>query len=590
MRLHLFITLLLHSIVALAASAEEPYIITSDTYYLMLGDNPDYAKPQINRSQWQTHHFNGVPLTDKNFWVQVDFEIDEPSAQPFGLLVSILGSFDAYWDGVFIASNGVVGQDKESETPGLIDKIMLLPQYLTQVGTHTLILRVSAHHNSPTIEHGSFWSLVTNYESLVQLPYKQASRPMVMSGALVLIALYSLLVYFKSFRQPSYPIFSLLCLSILALTFAESWRGLWSYTYDWQIPRLIVILGLSCFISLLLSLFFAWFFQFNRGERIAWISFTLLAQFSVIIWMDGYDNRSLYVFLIGVISSSGICLHALIQKQENALLMLGGMLLFIAPISINTYSYMDQYFFVSFGALIGLMLYTLAKTMRSKQQQLVQSQIIASRLELELVKRNLQPHFILNTLTAIEEWIEDSPKTAVKFIQALADEFRFMAHMSAQPIIQIKDEVGLCQSHLKVMGYRTNIEFSMACDIQYNEADIPPGVLLTLLENALSHNLYRQGDVIFNLQQTILAEQSIQQLIFTAPITQKSSDNGNNGNKGINLGIGSQYIEARLTESFANNWHMQSQLDDNKWQVILSLPFSTTTTSTDLATLETNLA
>jgi hypothetical protein len=136
-RLYLFITLLLYSIVALTASAEEPYIITSDTYYIMQGDNPDYAKPQINRSQWQTHNINGVPLTDKNFWVQVDFEIDEPSAQPLGLLVSILGSFDAYWDGVFIASNGIVGQDKESETPGLIDKIMLLPQHLTQVGTHT---------------------------------------------------------------------------------------------------------------------------------------------------------------------------------------------------------------------------------------------------------------------------------------------------------------------------------------------------------------------------------------------------------------------------------------------------------------------
>jgi hypothetical protein len=50
-RLYLFITLLPYSIVALTASAEEPYIITSDTYYLMLGDNPDYAKPQINRSQ-----------------------------------------------------------------------------------------------------------------------------------------------------------------------------------------------------------------------------------------------------------------------------------------------------------------------------------------------------------------------------------------------------------------------------------------------------------------------------------------------------------------------------------------------------------
>ena len=583
MRKYLIIIIFICSVIFQGVNAKEPEIITSDTYYLKLGDNPDFAKPQTDRSQWQTYNFSGIPLAEKNFWVQVDFEIDTPSAQPLGVLVSVLGSFDAYWDGEFIASNGIVGQDRENETPGLIDKIMLLPTDLTQIGRHTLSLRVSTHHNSPTLLYGSFWSLVTNYESLVQIPYRQASRPMVMSGALILIALYSFLVYCKSFRQPSYPIFSLLCLSILALSFAESWRGLWPYTYDWQIPRLIAVLGLSCFISLLLSLFFAWFFYFKRFERIAWISLTLLAQFSVIIWMDGYDNRSLYVFLIGVASSCGICLHALVQKQENALLMLGGMLLFIAPVSINTYSYMDQYFFVSFGALIGLMLYTLAKTMRSKQQQLVQSQINASRLELELVKRNLQPHFILNTLTAIEEWIEDSPKTAVKFIQALADEFRFMAQMSAQPIIQIKDEIGLCQSHLKVMGYRTNIQFLLTCDIELGEASIPPGILLTLLENALSHNLYQQGQVIFILKQNILAEQTLQQLIFIAPITQKSSD------KGINLGIGNQYIEARLTESFADKWNMQSHLNNNNWQVTLTFPLSKVAAN-DLVTVEVSQA
>jgi hypothetical protein len=566
-----------------AASANEPDLIISDTYYLMLDDHSDFAKPLLDRSQWQTYNFSGIPLSEKVFWVQVDFEIDTPTTQPLGVLVSILGSFDAYWDGQFIASNGVVGHDKSSEIPGLIDKIMLLPTHLTQVGTHTLSLRVSAHHNASTLLYGSFWSLVTNYESLVQIPYRQASRPMVMSGALLLIALYSFLVYCKSFRQPSYPIFSLLCLSILALTFAESWRGLWPYTYDWQIPRLIVVLGLSCFISLLLSLFFAWFFHFKRTERIVWITLALLAQFSVIIFMDGYDNRSLYVFLIGVTISGGICLHALIQKQENALLMLGGMLLFIAPISINTYSYMDQYFFVSFAALIGLMLYTLTKTMRSKQQQLLQSQINAGRLELELVKRNLQPHFILNTLTAIEEWIEDSPKTAVKFIQALADEFRYMAHMSAQTIIQIKDEIGLCQSHLKVMGYRTNIQFSMECEIEQNEASIPPGILLTLLENALSHNLYQQGEVVFTLKQNIVAEQSSQTLTFIAPITQKSSD------KGINLGIGSQYIEARLTESYADKWDMQSCLNDNNWRVTLTFPLSKVP-SNNLDTLEVSQA
>ncbi|MEP1447280.1 MAG: histidine kinase [Paraglaciecola sp.] len=581
MRLQLLISILISCVFIQSACAKEPEIIISDTYYLKIDDQIDYSKPEMDRSQWQSEHFNGIPLTARNIWVQIDFNIDTVAKQPLGLLVSILGSFDAYWDGEFIASNGVVGRDRHSEIPGLIDKIILLPRHLTEVGTHTLSLRISAHHNPTTLLHGSFWSLVSEYESLVQLPYKQASRPMVMSGALLLIALYSFFVYCKSAKQPSYAIFSLLCLSILALTFAESWRGLWPYTYDWQIPRLIVVLGMSWFISLLLSLFFAWFFQFKSIERIVWISITLVCQLIILLWFDGYDSRSLYVFLIGVLTSSGICLHAFLQKQENALLMLGGMLLFIAPISINTYSYMDQYFFVSFAALISLMLYTLAKTMHSKQQQLIQSQINASRLELELVKRNLQPHFILNTLTAIEEWIEDSPKTAVKFIQALADEFRFMAHMSAKPIIQINDEIALCQSHLKVMGYRTNIKFSMVCNILQQEASIPPGVVLTLLENALSHNLYQQGEVVFNLQQIIIAEQSMQQITFIAPITQKSSE------KGINLGIGSQYIEARLTESFANNWEMKSLLSNNNWQVTLVFPLSNVLPN-ELVSLEVN--
>jgi hypothetical protein len=553
------------------AVAAEPNLIIGNEYYLLADDGFDHSKPVENYATWEKYNFNGLPLDDKNVWVQVAYQIDQTPPQPLGLLVSVLGSFDAYWDGEFIASNGKVGSDKTSEIPGKIDKIMMLPIHLTQAGTHTLSVRISTHHNPVTLDHSSFFSLVTDYEYLVQLPYKQASRPMVMSGALLLIAIYSLLVYFKALRQPSHLIFSGLCLSILALIFAESWRGLWPYSYDWQIPRLMIVLGLSFVISLLLCVFFAWFFVFKNRQRLQCIAFTLAMQAIVLVAVEGYDKRSLYLFLVGVTLSCGICLLALVQKQKNALLMLCGMVLFIAPIFINAYSYMDQYFFISFSALIGLMLYTLATTMRTKQNQLLQSQVNASRLELELVKRNLQPHFILNTLTAIEEWIEDSPKTAVKFIQALADEFRFMAHMSAQPIIQIKDEIDLCQSHLKVMSYRTNSQFKIDCQIERIESHVPPGVILTLLENALSHNLYQQSETVFSLSQKTEPARLTQTLIFTAPVTNKLTTKKLTS-KNINLGIGSQYIEARLTESYADNWQMHSQLNEDNWQVTLTLP------------------
>lgn len=567
MQIYITSLLLFCALLSQDTFAVEPKLIITSEYYLMIDDGSEHSKPIENYSKWERYNFNGLPLDNKNIWVQLIYEIDEKPQKPLGLLVSVQGSFDAYWDGKFIGNNGEVGVDQASEIPGKIDKVMMLPMHLTDAGIHTLSLRISMHHNSINLKSSSFFSFITDYEYLVQLPYKQASRPMVMTGALLLIAIYSLLVYIKALRQPSHLIFSGLCLSILALIFAESWRGLWPYSYVWQTPRLMIVLGLSALISLLLCVFFAWFFVFKNKYRFQLITLALVLQTIVLIAVDGYDSRSLYLFIIGVVLSCCICLLALFQKQKNALLMLCGMLMFIAPIFINTYSYMDQYFFISFSALIGLMLYTLVTTMRAKHNQLLQSQLNASRLELELIKRNLQPHFILNTLTAVEEWIEDSPKGAVQFIQALADEFRFMAHMSTQAIIQIKDEINLCRSHLKVMSYRTCGQFSINCQIERMEAHIPPGIILTLLENALSHNHYRQREIVFTLSQKIHVNRMRQTLVFSAPANEKMT------HKNIGLGIGNQYVEARLTESFSNNWQIHSQLNDDNWQVTITLPF-----------------
>lgn len=217
LRLCLTSLLIFWVLLSQTASAAEPKLVVSNEYYLLADDGSDHSHPAEDYSEWKRYNFNGLPLNDKNIWVQVAYQIDKTPEQPLGLLVSVLGSFDAYWNGEFIASNGKVGVDKASEIPGKIDKIMMLPRHLTKVGTHTLSLRISAHHNPTTLDYSSFFSLVTDYEYLLQLPYKQASRPMVMTGALLLIAIYSLLVYFKALRQPSHLIFSGLCLSILAL-------------------------------------------------------------------------------------------------------------------------------------------------------------------------------------------------------------------------------------------------------------------------------------------------------------------------------------------------------------------------------------
>lgn len=546
-------------------SESEAKLIFSEYYYLNTDEHADFRLPQTDRDDWKRLPFSGMPLEDKSLWIQVDYQFEETPAKPQGILVSLLGSYDAYWDGTYIGSNGQVGSDKNSERPGKIDRVMLLQQEQLTPGTHTLSLRISSHYTAPDLAVGSFWAMITGYEDMLLIIYKRAALPMIMSSALLLIALYCLILYFSAYKLPSYLIFSVLCFSILSLIFAESWRGLWGYSYDWQLPRLQIILALSCSVSILLTLFSVYFFNLNRMNRSLWLSASVIAQLIIVLLYSGWDDRSLYVFLVGLVLSVGICIQSLFANQKNAGLMLLGLVLFTAPIAINTYAYMDQYFFLSFTALIALMLYTLTQTIRLKQHELIQSQLNASRLELELVKRNLQPHFILNTLTAVEEWIEDSPSTAVKFIQALADEFRYMAQMSAKSLISISDEIALCRSHLKVMGYRANIDFELASKHASSNQMLPPGVILTLIENAISHNSYREGKITFTLNQTLNVDRV--SLEFTAPLNNRSSG------KSLNTGTGSKYIEARLTESFAQQWKIQSQINEQEWQVTINLPF-----------------
>ncbi|WP_444996958.1 histidine kinase [Aliikangiella sp. IMCC44359] len=539
--------------------------IIGKNYFMTKVDNPEFVNPVSDYSRWTKISFGGIPLKDKNFWVQVNFEISKISKKPQGIFVSMLGAYQAYWDGQYIGSNGVVGKSKNTEKPGQIDYVMLLPQDYLTIGTHTLSLKVSTHHAQNYLSNGSFFSFIGDYQSLVQAPFRHATLPITMSGALLLIAFYYLLLYFSVLREPSYLWFSGLCLTIFLLFVVESWRGLWGYSYDWQVPRLYLVLILSCLVSCLLSLFFMFFFQLTKRLKIFLISLNLILQIAILLEGDGFDDRSLYIFLIGTSTSIIVCVYAVVNNQKDAWLMLLGLILFIAPIAIHTYSYMDQYFFVSFGALISLMLYLLTRTMQLRQKQLVQSQIAAGRLELELVKRNIQPHFILNTLTAVEEWIEDSPKTAVKFILALADEFRMVAQMSSQRLISLQDEVSLCCAHLDVMGFRSNTHFKLNSEVADLMVQIPPGVILTLIENAISHNNYQQQTVTFTLEQIHESDNNV--LVFSSPVNNNLSTNM------INSGLGSQYIEARLQESFISDWDVKSKFEHQCWQVTLTFPW-----------------
>ena len=558
--------------------------------------------PAENDPRWQAHSQSDIELSNEVRWLKFTLAfnvtsngsqgVQQTESAPKGLFVSILGAFSVYLNGYHIGDNGMPATAESKELPGEIDSIFILPSHHLNTGDNTVMVRLSSEFRPDTAQSSGFWVFADDFETLAAINEWRIRLPLMMLSGLVLVAMYSFVVYFSSLKEPAYLWFSCLCTMLILLILAESWRGLFGYSYQWHILRMEIVLGLTLVISLVLPLFFLSFFRYSKTWFISTLLVLVMASCGVLLYFDGYDYRSFLLFSVSLLISFIIGVASIYKRKKYAWLMTMGIVVFVSPVLINRFSFMDQYFFVSFSGLALLLLLVLSQTHAERQRALTQSTLTTQRLQLELIKKQLQPHFILNTLTAIEEWIEIAPKEAIGFIQALASEFRQMASLSDRALIALQQEVALCESHLKIMGYRFDAHFSLQkpeMSENIGQQLIPPGVLLTLIENAFSHNRYGSGEDQFSLSFSEQQEDEAQgvsvenakhdknkrpstTLLFKAQLTQHYSYQTSALENKEGTGVGTKYIKARLTEAFGNNWKLVEFIGDRYWVTKLTFP------------------
>ena len=232
--------------------------------------------------------------------------------------------------------------------------------------------------------------------------------------------------------------------------------------------------------------------------------------------------------------------------------------LFFCLFGVITQDLEDVYFY--FPGLISLVLLTHAIAMQQRKAALQQASYIESQLRGELLRKHIQPHFLLNTLTSLMEWVETDVERSSEFIAELADEFRLMSQVSSQPLVDLKTELQLCEKHLAIMGLRLQKD----CSLQSSNVDgselFPPAIFHTLLENAFSHNAYEDKELYFLLEKELLDDDKVC-FRFSAPraVRQTSSF------RKMGTGTGRKYIEARLNQSFGKHWAYREISDEQQW-------------------------
>jgi two-component system, LytTR family, sensor kinase len=111
--------------------------------------------------------------------------------------------------------------------------------------------------------------------------------------------------------------------------------------------------------------------------------------------------------------------------------------------------------------------------------------------QLAVLRTQLNPHFLFNTLHAISSLVERDPKGVRRMIARLSELLRHTLDQSAEQEVPLERELELLQRYLDIMEVRFQgkLEVTVRIDERVRDALVPNLILQPLVENALKHGV-----------------------------------------------------------------------------------------------------
>ncbi|MEC7755354.1 histidine kinase [Roseivirga sp. UBA1976] len=373
---------------------------------------------------------------------------------------------------------------------------------------------------------------------------------LVLTSVLACAVLFNLTLYFGYRRQITYLFFAAYC------AFHMLKVGLKTLP-----PEELLILGLKAsdciYISVILGLFSLNLFlgYYHRLSNLRWWALGFLS-FSAIAY--GWLSEDL--FLVAGIVIAILQTARYTKKEPSSILFLLGLIMLLAFTLLALANLVPFGYFI--GTIVMVLMMMAASGMRLSKQTLDYQMAQRKSVELEnhLLRKSIQPHFILNSLTSLQELIESHPQKAGEFVQHLSEEFSFFSKLSQQRMVSVQEELQLIEAHLGIMSTRLNKVFRTRIENISVEDELPPGILLTLVENGITHGYSSKQEGLF----VIRKEEKESSIDFVV-------HNDGEAPESVREGLGLQYVRSRLTEVY-KRFELKHEWNNFGFSTRISLP------------------
>jgi hypothetical protein len=281
--------------------------------------------------------------------------------------------------------------------------------------------------------------------------------------------------------------------------------------------------------------------SFTKAQWIVW-SFVFLLLFGTYMQSDPVVESVSYaitttIFYAVVIYGNALWLIPRFYDRDKRLLyailvVLFLLLLTVGRIRLLAYLYITyfskgeapmpknfNYYLAYFLSSILIFIFSIAFHLSSKyflvseQQKKLQKR--TAEAELKLLKAQVQPHFLFNTLNNIYFVAQrESPDTAV-LLERLSNIMRYFVDEGTKDVIQLTTEINFIYDYIHLEKLRMRHPLQVQFDI-VGEPDgllIPPMLLIPLIENVFKHGIDKRYDNNFLVATVTINEKSLDAVI-----------------------------------------------------------------------------
>lgn len=177
--------------------------------------------------------------------------------------------------------------------------------------------------------------------------------------------------------------------------------------------------------------------------------------------------------LIGLLTAA---LHLVLPYRDGLTANLLNNALIVAPLNVIITA--------------GLEAYAAWRRSREERERAETLERENAAIRFEVLKTQLNPHFLFNSLNVLSSLIARDGRAAQAFVDEFAAVYRYILEVIDLPVVELRRELAFARSYLYLQSIRfgdaVTVEIAVPSDLL--EVQIPPLALQTVVENAFKHN------------------------------------------------------------------------------------------------------